>query len=112
LSGLSPNGTFLLVCRGLLGVSESLFMPAAYALMADAPGAETRSKAIGIFGTSQIVGVAVGGSLSGFIAEHYHWRLSFFLLGGVGLLFTLPLARFFQTVPNYFREGTGTKRQS
>jgi predicted MFS family arabinose efflux permease len=112
LSGLSPNGTFLLVCRGLLGVSESLFMPAAYALMANAHGPETRSKAIGIFGTSQIVGVAVGGSLSGFIAEHYHWRLSFFLLGGVGLLFALPLAGFFRTVPNYFREGTGTKRQN
>src|SRR5579872_6095276 len=32
LSGLSPNGAFLLVCRGLLGVSEAMFMPAAYAL--------------------------------------------------------------------------------
>ncbi|MDQ2899836.1 MAG: MFS transporter, partial [Acidobacteriota bacterium] len=38
LTGLSPNGSFLLVCRALLGVSESLFMPAAYALMAAAHG--------------------------------------------------------------------------
>src|ERR1700688_3626701 len=34
LSGLSPNGLFLLGCRGLLGISESFFMPAGYALIA------------------------------------------------------------------------------
>ena len=61
LSGLSPNGVFLLVCRALLGVSESMFMPAAYALMAAAHGPETRSRALAIFGTSQLVGVAIGG---------------------------------------------------
>ncbi len=74
LSGLSPNGIFLLVCRALLGVSESMFMPAAYALMATAHGPETRSRAVGIFATSQMVGVAVGGSLSGFVAEQLRVR--------------------------------------
>ena len=59
-SGLSPNGTFLLACRALLGISESLYMPAAYALMANAHGPATRSKAVAIFATSQMVGVAVG----------------------------------------------------
>src|SRR5713101_4904369 len=44
LSGLAPNGPALLVCRGLLGVSESLFMPAV-ALIANAHGPETRSRA-------------------------------------------------------------------
>jgi predicted MFS family arabinose efflux permease len=102
LSGFSPNGASLLVCRALLGVSESVFMPAAYALMAAAHGPETRSKAIGIFATSQLVGVAAGGSLSGFVAERLHWRASFWLLGGAGLLFTLPLARFFQSIPRSF----------
>jgi MFS transporter, Spinster family, sphingosine-1-phosphate transporter len=111
LSGFSPNGTFLLVCRALLGVSESLFMPAAYALMANAHGPETRSKAVGIFATSQMVGVAVGGSISGYIAEHYHWRISFFLLGGAGLLFALPLARFFRAIPDQFRHGETANKQ-
>ena len=109
LSGLSPNGTFLLVCRGLLGVSESMFMPAAYALMANAHGPATRSKAVGIFATSQMVGVAVGGSLSGYIAQHYNWRASFWLLGLAGLLFAIPLARFFRTIPDHFRENAGVK---
>ncbi len=100
LSGLSPNGTFLLVCRGLLGVSESMFMPAAYALMAAAHGPLTRSRAVAVFGTSQLVGVAVGGSLSGFVAERLHWRASFWILGSIGILFAWPLWRFLSRMPD------------
>lgn len=111
LSGLSPNGSFLLVCRALLGVSESMFMPAAYALMANAHGPATRSKAIGIFGTSQLVGVALGGSISGLIAERLHWRISFLLLGSAGILFALPLARHLHRLPLSFHEGTSTDRE-
>lgn len=104
LSGFSPNGAFLLACRALLGVSESFFMPAAFALMAAAHGPETRSRAIAVFATSQMVGVALGGSLSGFVAERFHWRVSFWLLGGAGLLFAPLLARFFRTLPPHFRQ--------
>lgn len=106
LSGVSPNGTFLLVCRGLLGISECLFMPAAYALMANAHPPETRSKAIGIFATSQLIGVAAGGSLSGYIAENMHWRYSFWILGAAGLLFALPLWRFLRSVPPHFLQSS------
>ncbi len=102
LSGLSPTGAFLLWCRALLGVSESVFMPAAYALMANAHGPETRSKALSIFGTSQLVGVAVGGSLSGYIAERFRWRASFLVLGVIGVLFAGPLWLFLRSVPERF----------
>jgi predicted MFS family arabinose efflux permease len=105
LSGLSPNGAFLLGCRALLGVSESMFMPAAYALMANAHGPATRSKAIALFGTSQLFGVAIGGSGSGFIAERFHWRASFWLLGLVGILFAVPLARHLRSLPDHFHHG-------
>jgi predicted MFS family arabinose efflux permease len=110
LSGLSPNGTFLLVCRALLGVSESMFMPAAYALMAAAHGPETRSRAVGIFATSQMVGVAVGGSLSGLVAERLNWRASFWILGTVGILFTWPLWRFLSRMPLSFSENKGIEK--
>jgi predicted MFS family arabinose efflux permease len=112
LSGLSPNGTFLLVCRALLGVSESLFMPAAYALMANAHGPASLARAVAIFGTSQMTGVALGGTLSGFIAERFHWRGTFFLLGGIGLLFAIPLALFFQKIPAHFRTGANGPKQT
>lgn len=110
-SGLAPNGTFLLACRALLGISESMYMPAAYALMANAHGPATRSKAVAIFATSQMVGVAVGGSMSGYVAERLHWRLSFWLLGCAGLLFAIPLFRFFRTIPDHFRNSGTTLLQ-
>jgi predicted MFS family arabinose efflux permease len=110
-SGLSPNGTFLLACRALLGISESLYMPAAYALMANAHGPATRSKAVAIFATSQMVGVAVGGSLSGYVAERLHWRVSFWMLGCAGLLFAIPLFRFFRTIPAGFKTGSAKVQQ-
>lgn len=102
LTGFAFNGPSLLVLRGLLGVSESLFMPAAFALMASAHGPESRSKAIAVFATSQTAGVAIGGSLSGWLAEHLHWRVAFWALGTVGILFALPLWRFLSRVPTSF----------
>jgi predicted MFS family arabinose efflux permease len=110
-SGAAPNGAFLLACRALLGISESLYMPAAYALMANAHGPATRSKAVAIFATSQMVGVAVGGSLSGYVAERMHWRVSFWMLGLAGLLFAIPLFRFFRTIPEHFRHGGSAVQQ-
>src|SRR5437667_5685810 len=109
LSGFSPNGASLLGCRALLGVSESMFMPAGYALMANAHGPATRSKAISIFGTSQLVGVALGGSLSGYIAERFHWRASFFVLGLTGILFAWPMWMFLRSLPRNLRlDGAGS----
>lgn len=102
LSGLSPNGAFLLTCRALLGVSESMFMPAAFGLMANAHGPETRSRAISIFATSQLAGVALGGSMSGYIAERYSWRVSFLALGLIGILFAGPMWMFLRSLPEHF----------
>lgn len=102
LTGFVTNGALLLTCRTLLGISESLFMPAGFALMANAHGPSTRSKAIAIFATSQMVGVAVGGSLSGWLTEYFHWRVAFWALGAAGVLFAWPLWRFLSRMPASF----------
>jgi predicted MFS family arabinose efflux permease len=102
LSGLAPNGPFLLGCRALLGISESFFMPAGYALIAAAHGPSTRSRAIAVFGTSQLMGVAIGGSVSAFVAQRFDWRVSFWLLGGIGIVFAFPLSRFLRGMPAEF----------
>lgn len=107
LTGFAPNGPALLTCRALLGISESLFMPAGFALMAAAHGPETRSKAISIFATSQMVGVAVGGSLSGWLAEQFHWRIAFWVLGAAGILFAVPLWRFLSAMPKSYSASSG-----
>ena len=99
LSGFAPNGTMLLLCRGLLGISECLFMPAALALAGTAHAPETRSKALAIFMSGQLCGVALGGSLAGYIAEHLHWRAAFWIFGATGALFSIPFWAFLRGFP-------------
>src|SRR5262249_12950437 len=81
-----------------------------YALMAAAHGPKTRSRAIGIFGTSQLVGVALGGSVSGYLAEKLNWRASFWILGAIGILFTWPLWRFLSRMPKSFSTNDSTEK--
>jgi len=84
-------------------------MPAAYALMAAAHGPETRSRAVRDLRHQPVVGVAAGGSLSGFVAERLHWRASFWILGGVGIPVRVPLWRFFSSMPEHFARTSAGK---
>src|SRR5262245_6978681 len=61
LTGLASTPWMLLFCRGLLGVTESLFMPCAMALIATTHGPGTRSFAANLFGVGGYVGVVMGG---------------------------------------------------
>ena len=98
LSGLSTSAGMLLTCRALLGVSESLFMPAAMAMLASAHGPRTRSLAINVFGVGEFVGVALGGWLGSWVAQEFHWRLTFLSLGGLGLLYAMPYWAFLRGI--------------
>ncbi len=97
LAGFAPSGRFLLLCRGFLGVAECVFFPSAATLLANAHGPATRSRAIGIFMSGQIFGVALGGVLASQIAERAGWRASFLILGGIGLCYSLPLWLFLRS---------------
>lgn len=94
LTGLSNSAFMLLGCRALIGITESLFMPAAVALTANAHAPETRSRAIAVFDTAQLAGVVMGGWFGGFMADSFHWRYAFYVLGIVGILFATPYGLF------------------
>jgi len=68
LSGFSPNGVFLLACRALLGVSESVFMPAGYGLMAGARAA------VALAGDRDLRHQPVNGCRGGRLVEWLHRR--------------------------------------
>lgn len=99
LTGLAPNGMVLLASRALLGFAECFYYPAAATLVGNAHPPATRSRAMAAIVTSQIAGVALGGTLTGQIAEAYHWRWAFFALGAIGLLHAVPLWLFLRTLP-------------
>jgi predicted MFS family arabinose efflux permease len=108
LTGLSNSALMLLACRALIGVTESLFMPAAVALTANAHPPESRSRAIAVFDTAQLGGVVMGGWYGGFMAQEYHWRFAFYSLGVFGIIFAFPYLAFLRTVGEESRAETKT----
>jgi MFS family permease len=89
-SGLANARWELLVMRVLLGLVESLFLPAAMALVAEYHPAKTVATALGILGVGQYVGLIGGTTFVGFLADRFGWRPSLWALGVVGLLFAIP----------------------
>ena len=81
----------LLVARGLMGISEACYLPAALALIADQHPGRTRSLATGLHFSGIYAGAVLGG-LGGVIAERFGWRSAFTLFGIVGLAYAPLLA--------------------
>ncbi len=82
----------LLWSRGIMGVSEAFYIPAALALIADFHSGPTRSRAVGIHQMAIYVGVMIGG-FSGYVADSpgLGWRVAFDAAGIVGVCYAVPL---------------------
>ena len=97
-TGLAGSAFTLLFLRGAMGVSESLFMPAAIALTANSMPPEKRSFAVSLLTTAQIAGVAAGATFGGWMAENGMWRYAFFALGAAGVLYAIPYFHFLSRI--------------
>jgi MFS family permease len=84
----------LVFFRAAEGLGETFYFPASVSLVSDYHGPETRSRALGIHQTSVYIGTIAGGFFAGAIAQHYGWRWSFVVFGGLGVLLGLVLSRF------------------
>ena len=87
LTGHAQTYSQLLVFRGLMGLSEALYIPAALALIADFHTGNTRAKAVGIHQTGIYAGLALGG-IGGYIAAHSSWRNCFTWFGAAGVIYS------------------------
>lgn len=97
LTGLVNTVAMMLVLRAAMGISESMYMPAAISLTASAHAPHQRSRAVAILTTAQIVGTFAGGTFGGWMAGLGQWRMAFFILGGIGLLYAVPYWLFLRT---------------
>lgn len=89
-TGFAASASMLLGLRAAMGVSESLFMPTAIALTANAHPPGLRSRAIATLTTAQIAGTVAGSWFGGWMADRGQWRGAFFVLGAVGVFYALP----------------------
>ncbi len=84
--------TFEELCwlRGLMGVSEVIYIPTALSLIADYFSGSARSLAIGIHMTGLYVGQAVGG-FGAMAASSLSWQQTFHWCGVAGIVYALVL---------------------
>ncbi len=76
--------------RGLMGVSEAIYIPTALSLIADYFSGSARSLAIGIHMTGLYVGQAAGG-FGALIASELSWQQTFHWCGVAGIVYALVL---------------------
>jgi predicted MFS family arabinose efflux permease len=93
LSGIAASYRWLLLARGLVGVGEAAYTPAATALITGSFPPEVRARVQGVFSLGMFVGGAMGLALGGVLAEWVGWRPAFFLVGVPGLLLALTIMR-------------------
>lgn len=98
-TALSRNLTHLFLFRAAEGLGETFYYPASMSLVSDYHGRETRSRAMGLHQTSVYVGTIAGGFFAGLIAQHYGWRLSFIVFGGLGIVLAIVLRRWLREPP-------------
>src|SRR5882724_12181747 len=72
LTGQTHTFTQMAWTRGLMGLSEAFYLPAALALIADFHPGPTRSRAVGIHMCGVYAGQALGGA-GGYIADTSSW---------------------------------------
>lgn len=90
----------LMWSRGIMGISEAFYIPAALALIADYHTGPTRSRAVGIHQMAIYIGVMIGG-FSGYVADapSLGWRFAFDAAGIVGVIYAIPLFFLLKNAP-------------
>ena len=79
--------------RGIMGISEAVYIPSALSLIADYHSSKTRSLAVGIHMTGLYMGQALGG-FGATIAKQYSWHFTFHWFGIIGIIYSVILIIF------------------
>ncbi|MCW5982974.1 MAG: MFS transporter [Bryobacteraceae bacterium] len=98
-TGLSHSVGAFLFWRGVMGVTESLYVPAALALIASLHPAATRSRALSIHATAQLAGIVTGGWFGGWAADNIGWRQGIYSLTAAGIVYAVVLFLVLRRVP-------------
>lgn len=80
----------MMVLRGIMGVSEALYIPSALSLIADYFAGKSRSLAIGLHMTGLYCGQALGG-FGSMVASTWSWQATFHWFGLIGVAYAVLL---------------------
>ncbi|HMB96998.1 MAG TPA: MFS transporter [Balneolaceae bacterium] len=86
LSGFAGSFTFLVICRMLLGLSQAMLSPAAYALLAESFSPDKRARVFSVYASGIFIGVGLSFLVGGSVSVLYDWRISMMTVGMPGLI--------------------------
>lgn len=84
--GIAPNFSVMLIGRLIQAVGGGILQPLVMTTILLIFPPESRGKGMGIFGLAMMFAPAVGPTLSGWIIEHYTWRIMFYGLVPIGAI--------------------------
>ena len=80
IAGYAPIFSILLIGRMLQAAGSAILMPLLMNVMLVSFPVQKRGAAMGIFGLILMFAPAIGPTLSGWIVEHYNWRMLFYVV--------------------------------
>ncbi|KXU83114.1 MFS transporter [Paraburkholderia monticola] len=89
-TGMVTTLAALIVMRLLIGVAESVVVPATYRYLADHFAETQKGTALGIFSIGGKMGPALGAPIAAWIIVNHSWQLMFIATGLIGLIWLLP----------------------
>ena len=84
--GLTSSYQALTASRFIAGLGSALYITAAVIFVAEVSTPNNRARLMGIYHTSFLIGIALGPSLGGFIAEVFGLRAPFLVVSALSLL--------------------------
>lgn len=97
-TGFANSAIQLILIRASMAVAEAFYMPAAISLTASVYSPAKRSRAIAILSTAQLAATVAGTTFAGWMAQQGRWREVFLILGGIGLLYAIPMHYFLRAI--------------
>lgn len=89
LAGVAPIFSILLAGRMLQAAGSAILMPLLMNVMLVSFPVEKRGAAMGVFGLILMFAPAIGPTLSGWIVEHYNWRMLFHFITPIAVMVVL-----------------------
>jgi EmrB/QacA subfamily drug resistance transporter len=85
LCAVSPNFAFLMTGRVIQAAGAGIMMPLLTTVVLALFPVDKRGGAMGLIGVAIIFAPAIGPTLSGFVVEHFTWRMLFYIVFPIGV---------------------------
>src|SRR5262245_23726811 len=104
ICGAAPNMLTLIIGRAVQGLGGGGILPVAQAIIADVVAPRERGRYQAYMGVVWVTSGVGGPVLGGFLSEHFHWSLIFWLNVPLGLLAAFLTHTYLQRIPRNERK--------